>query len=172
MEYLADRIGEQFKEWTSLKYDNSLGDTIFISSQTGSGKTHFILKVLLPYALSSGKKILYLVNRTVLKEQLDKEIQGCSFALQESIEVELYQKIEAKILKLDKEVYYSEFDRGYDQALKDFNVPNIYRKGYKKEYHVNPYKMMEYYNKFDYVICDEAHYFLMDSNYNTSYFAY
>ena len=171
MEYLADRIGEQFKEWTPVKDDKSLGDTIFISSPTGSGKTHFILKVLLPYALSNGKKILYLVNRTVLKEQLEKEIRGCSYALQDSIEVELYQKIEGKILKLEEELCCSEFEAGYFQALRDYNIANalnIRRPVCKKEYHVNFHKVMEYYKKFDYVICDEAHYFLMDSNYNTN----
>ena len=171
MEYLADRIGEQFKEWTPVKDDKSLGDTIFISSPTGSGKTHFILKVLLPYALSNGKKILYLVNRTVLKEQLEKEIRGCSYALQDSIEVELYQKIEGKILKLEEELCCSEFEAGYFQALRDYNIANelnIRMPVCKKEYHVNFHKVMEYYKKFDYVICDEAHYFLMDSNYNTN----
>ena len=43
MEYISDKIGEQYKEWKQ-------NDRVYITAPTGSGKTQFILKVLLPYA--------------------------------------------------------------------------------------------------------------------------
>lgn len=38
-----------------------------ISAQTGTGKSIFILKTLLPIAMKKGKKILYLVSRKAQK---------------------------------------------------------------------------------------------------------
>ena len=42
MEWLTNRIGEEYKRWTNR-------DKVFIASPTGSGKTYFILKQFLPY---------------------------------------------------------------------------------------------------------------------------
>lgn len=50
--FIGDSIGETFKEWGP-------GSAIFISSQTGSGKTSFILYKLLPYAKEQKKKIVF-----------------------------------------------------------------------------------------------------------------
>ena len=60
MEYIAEKIGDNYQEWKN-------GDVVFISSPTGSGKTTFILKKLLPYLAEKGQRILYLVNRKALK---------------------------------------------------------------------------------------------------------
>lgn len=50
------------------------GDMVFINAPTGSGKTTFILKSLLPMALVLGREILYLSNRQILHKQLIKEV--------------------------------------------------------------------------------------------------
>ena len=54
MMYLAEEINGAYKDWEG-------GDMIFISSQTGSGKTYFILHEFIYDAVQKGKRILYLV---------------------------------------------------------------------------------------------------------------
>lgn len=131
MRFIADSIKQEYEKWTE-------GDVVFISSPTGSGKTTFVLNTLLPYLRKKGKRVLYLVNRTILKEQLEHEIRNLPYDLQNTIQVELYQTIERKLLEF-------------------FLWNNDY---YERE--------ANRYSEFDYVVCDEAHYFLMDSNYNTN----
>lgn len=133
MRYIADSIGTKYEEWLRGIADNKvIGDTVFISSPTGSGKSTFILKVFFPYLAKKRKNLLYLVNRTVLKKQLEKEIveDDNLDEFRGRIKIELYQTIENEMLH-------------------------------------GPIKNNEYL-KFDCVVCDEAHYFLMDSNYNTN----
>ena len=67
MKWVSERIGEEYKKWES-------GSMVFIASPTGSGKTQFILKTLLPYFSKENKKILYLVNRRILKKQMEEDI--------------------------------------------------------------------------------------------------
>ena len=69
MNTVTDKIGEEYKQWSNY-------NKIFISAPTGSGKTYFILNVLLPFACSQNRKILFLVNRKILKLQLEKEISN------------------------------------------------------------------------------------------------
>ena len=45
--FIGDSIGDSYKDWQP-------GATVFISSQTGSGKTSFILNELLPFAKAQG----------------------------------------------------------------------------------------------------------------------
>lgn len=134
---VADVIRNEYQNWK--KYDK-----VFISSPTGTGKTYFILHVLLPYVSQQEKKILYLVNRRILKEQLESEISSFPFELRESIRIELYQTIEIKM----SEVKYDSQNRTH-RAL-----------GYLSVW-INPVD-------YDFVVCDECHYFLADSNYNTN----
>ena len=56
MRYISDIIKDEFKQWTNHK-------PILISAPTGSGKTTFILKNLLPYVKEQGKYLVYFVNR-------------------------------------------------------------------------------------------------------------
>ena len=48
---VSDVIGGEYQKWKP-------NDKIFISSPTGTGKTYFILNVLLPYAYQKEKQIL------------------------------------------------------------------------------------------------------------------
>lgn len=166
--FIGNSIGEAYKEWQP-------GTAVFISSQTGSGKTSFILNELLPYAMKQNKKILYLVNRKVLKEQMEKEILKLPLELAEWIDVELYQAIENKVLNLNKVSYEPEWQQGFKNALK-ITVPeekqqqilNRQNLHYGNKYLADGFKFLGKYNNYEYVVCDEAHYFLMDSNYNTN----
>lgn len=122
---VTEKIGDEYMQWSPCS-------KIFISAPTGSGKTYFVLHKLLPYVVQKNQRILYLVNRTILKEQLEREISLLPFDLTRSIEIVLYQTIENYIL---------------------YNNGN---------------ELGKLVNGFDYVICDECHYFLADSNYNTN----
>lgn len=131
-QYASERIKEDYKEWKK-------GQMIFLSAHTGAGKTYFILNKLVEFAAIEGKRILYLVNRSILKEQIEEKIDTeirsklrsngkiTSENLANVIEVKLYQTIE-----------------------------NGCR--------INPdYKNQE---QYDYIIADECHYFLEDSMFN------
>lgn len=61
--YVSDIIGEEYKQWKP-------GDRILISTATGSGKTLFILCVLLRFAAAMEKHIVYYCNRKFLNLQI------------------------------------------------------------------------------------------------------
>lgn len=121
--YISYKIGEEYKSWKE-------NDIILISSQTGSGKSHFILHKLLPYCIQKELKILYLVNRNILKEQLIEEIEtvieneldeyfiGTINSISNYIFITTYQSIENKIL-IERPQYISNFISKYDICIYD-----------------------------------------------------
>ncbi len=134
--YISDVIKTDYENW-------SQNQVVFISAPTGSGKTTFVLKNLIEYAVSKQQKILYLVNRSILKEHIQKKINldvmrklrskkliDLNDSVNNIIEVELYQTIELK-------------------------------------YKDNPQYLNGENSKFDYIIADECHYFFADSTFNT-----
>lgn len=135
-ETIANVIGDEYQSWVPY-------DKVFISSPTGTGKTYFILNVLLPYVCQQKKRILYLVNRRILKEQLEIELSSYTFDERNQIKIELYQTIEMKI-----------FDVRYDKQIGVFQAFG--------------YRALSDLNNYDYIVCDECHYFLADSNYNSN----
>ncbi len=70
MRYVSDVIGDQYLEW-----EKDPAKPVLISSPTGSGKTSFVLKKLLPHAISQNKCIVYLSNRKMLHEQFSSEVE-------------------------------------------------------------------------------------------------
>ena len=141
METLTQIIGNEYEEWRP-------GNRIYITTPTGSGKTYFILHVLLKHAVETNKRILYLVNRRALKAQVEKDIEAASkeirkldYALEpvKQIEVCTYQQIEnGKTFPLVRTLSINGKTVGFPD--------------------------------FDYVVLDEFHYFLADANYNTNTF--
>lgn len=139
MQTVSEKIGEEYKNW----HEN---DVIFISAPTGTGKTTFILHTLVPYAVSQRKKILYLVNRIVLKKQIETELielgrifrnKGvCLAKIEDCIEIITYQTLE-RMIKV----------ASFDWAA--FNKVSSYL-------------------SCDYLVMDEAHYFMSDAVFNTS----
>lgn len=96
-------------------------DIIAITSGTGTGKSYFITKKLTKFAKERGERILFLVPRNSIAEQLKLELD-----LEDThITVTTFQWLET--------------------ALR---------------------QEMEVYKTFDYIIMDEAHYFLEDSQFN------
>jgi len=95
---VAKKINEEYKNWKQ-------GEIVYISAPTGSGKTEFVLDRLLDHAIENGRKILYLVNREILKRQLQERInskqhkrvsEGKYINVRNYISVETYQSIEMK----------------------------------------------------------------------------
>ena len=84
-EYISDLIKtEEIEKWNSDKI-------IFIESPTGKGKSHFIKHTLSQY--DNTKRILILVNRTIIKKQSEVEIGD-----NENITIKTYQHLSEVIL--------------------------------------------------------------------------
>lgn len=84
-----------------IKHDDieqwKLGDRILISAGTGRGKTHWVINTLSEYANTFGGKILFLVNRTPLQQQIQLKLQELDKS--DLIDVRTYQSVENEILK-------------------------------------------------------------------------
>lgn len=159
--WVTDYIGEAYKEWKGTTENTNnymvksikMGDKIFISAPTGTGKTYFILNTLLPYFYSQNKKILFLVNRRILKEQMEKEISRININFRNNIDVILYQNLEHSFCSIKKDFVPL-------PLLYSYRTWNIDAS--------SEYNNVQYLQKYECVICDECHYFLNDSNYNTN----
>ncbi|MEG2235932.1 MAG: DEAD/DEAH box helicase family protein, partial [Clostridia bacterium] len=88
MEYLSNIITkDQISKWRQ-------GDKITINAPTGCGKTFFITNVLGEYCRATNKKILLLVNRTILKRQ-----QNENNNYSDILDIKSYQEITQSILQ-------------------------------------------------------------------------
>ena len=120
---------------------------VFISSQTGTGKTRFILgdneKLGLIDKIGN-KKVLYLYNRKQLGLQIKKDLLN-------KYNMEILNDKELDKLDTIKSTTVMSYQKLEYEILK--------HKAIKKEFDVDEY---------DYIICDEAHYFLTDSDFNNN----
>ena len=133
MTTVSGLVGDDYKKW-------QCGDIIKIAAPTGSGKTTFVLETLLKWAIIKKMPILYMVNRKILKEQIEQRLKtiiqaqlinsGVNVNISEWISVWTYQTIEKRIISGKIEGLISQEKR---------------------------YKI---------VIYDECHYFLADSLFN------
>lgn len=153
--YVSDIIGEKYKTWKK-------GDIILLTAPTGSGKTTFILNELLSYAIDKSAenkkkkekdgidintvdyriRILYLVNRRVLKEQLCAELNKRQSELSREKNLGMY---------------------GLDEYIAIATYQSI-EQGLKSD---KPYDTIQWIKRYYYIVCDECHYFMNDSNFNT-----
>ena len=146
---VSDFIGEKYKEWKS-------GNTVIMDAYTGSGKTHFVRKKLLPHAIRNGKKIVYFCNRKSLKDQLKElqkntkiEIDGQIYNAMDYFYIVSYQYCET----------IGKF-HDFTISLKKLNPDDkLYYKNKKENISINQSEIMYY-------VFDEAHYFIMDSSFN------
>ena len=102
--YVSDAIGNDYMNWKN-------GDSIIISFPTGTGKTYFVLNVLVPYAKKLNKKIVMFCNRIALYEQINNAIGEDN---KEYIELLTYQSAEYQIQKsMSCDVLYYIFDEAH-----------------------------------------------------------
>lgn len=135
-EYVSDKIGEEYMNWEDR-------DIIFITAPTGTGKSYFILHIFLKWIVRNNYKMLYLVNRKILKEQLEEELHG-------EVEDEIYQEF------------------GIERFLPNHIEVSTYQSienGLKGKKYLETNNFIQ---GFQCVVCDECHYFYSDSNFNTS----
>ena len=112
------------------------GDDVLIQAPTGSGKTTFILYTLLPYALDHNAEILYLSNRQILHKQVLKELCNIN-------EIPYMYMCEEKI---------AEFDGITIMTYQ--TLQQLLEKSW------NPVRF------FNYIVADEIHYIVEDSEFN------
>lgn len=133
--HISDEIGQEYREWKA-------GDMVFIKAPTGSGKSYFILHIFLKYIIESGSKLLYLVNRRVLQEQLQEELDN-----------DIYDEVISCFGRhIDLKRYIQIFTYQYLESRIKGGILHT----------VN--ELQEY----SHVVCDECHYFYADSNFNTN----
>lgn len=102
--HVSDAIGDDYKKWNK-------GDNVIISFPTGTGKTYFVLNVLVPYAKKLNKKIVMFCNRIALYEQINNTVDE---DMKEYIELQTYQSTEYQIGNIiTEDVLYYIFDEAH-----------------------------------------------------------
>ncbi len=135
--FIADEIGTDYTSWKG-------GDIVYITAPTGSGKTTFILNVLLPYVTMLCLTILLVVNRQSLRMQIKKEL-----AYRKSIPYKTLDELDEITTFGNLTILtYQHMEQCIANTL---NIP-LYNIGVNKW--------------FNYVVFDEAHYFIEDSMFN------
>lgn len=119
---------------------------IAIFSDTGTGKNTFIEEVIIPHTIRYGKTILLLSNRVALGRQTKRRLArlyGVEYILDD----------------------YT--DQGLDHFTEIDNLTMVSYQQLAYWHNSNSRKVVELIKKrFDYVICDEAHFFTSDSPFN------
>ena len=139
--YLSDKIGSEYQRWNK-------DALVIIKAPTGCGKSHFILNELLDYALMCRRRILYLVNRTILKDQL---IKKCN---EKSSELSVRYGQIINIWDYIHICTYQEIEQSLKYGAADPLHANLSD--------VNGTPIEPYY----YVVYDECHYFYADADFN------
>lgn len=132
--YITDVIGEDYKKWGG-------GDVILITATTGAGKSYFILQTYLKWAVEQNFKILYLVNRKILKKQLEDIL---------------------KEINRENEKEYGLFNRNISDyiSIRTYqSIENNLKSGFANQ-------VIKELNEYKCVVCDECHYFYTDSSFN------
>lgn len=137
----------QYKNNTS-KWSNT--NSIIINAPTGSGKTYFVLNRLLPHALENNKTVAYFTNRTTLKEQLLSDLKNKS---------DTEKRDYANHIVV---VNYQELCGIMNSGEYEHSDPAIKRQGRTAQ------ELAEFIRTADYLILDEAHYFISDCDFNDS----
>ncbi len=137
LKWVSEAIGDDYKNWKQ-------GEIVLLNTQTGTGKTCFIVNTLLDY-IEDYEQILFVCNRTNLKRQFKKEL-------------------------LDK--YGLEIPESLDELDKITTIKNIVITSYHAiqdsildiDYDIT--KFRNDLDNYSYIILDESHYILADGNFN------
>ena len=149
---MSDVIGNEYLKWRKR-------DIIKIHAQTGTGKTYFIKKCLIPN-IEGYETLLYVCNRTNLKRQLKKDLLeqfGFSVPYLKNDDGEyIFDNKGNKILDidlLDKTTTIGNITITSYHAIQDSILDSKYGLG-------------DYDLEYDYIIMDECHYILADGAFN------
>ncbi|SOC12906.1 superfamily II DNA or RNA helicase [Ureibacillus xyleni] len=133
LQYISNVIEDEYLEkW-------GLGDTVLISSQTGTGKTSFVVNQLLD-SLKPNEHMIYLCNRRKLSRDIKKSLLKKEGKLTEN------QIKKLDLQELDKQTVFGKVKVTTYQALAKQIGLNL--------------------DLYKYIILDEAHFILTDSSFN------
>ena len=145
--YISDYVGDAYKGWEN-------GRVVF-DAGTGTGKTSFVINQLLPWALERSKiegrliKILLLCNRTSLKSQSIQKI------ISSGVGINL-----AQCDNLD-DIDKMELNCSNSRFIRVWTYQKIeYWQQRKPEW------VEKWLDSYTYIVCDEAHYFFADADFN------
>lgn len=135
--HFSDYVGNEYMEWHE-------GQVIIINAPTGSGKSSFVEENFKEHAFTMGKRILYVTNRVLLRNQMIER-----------------QKQRICDEAMTPKPFWLNFKRGEEGNLVFVTYQQIEHAllfGYRQA--------VEYFASFDIAIADECHYFLTDSIFN------
>lgn len=135
--YVTEIIGDEYESWW-------VGDKVLITAHTGTGKSHFILYELLKRVIanqSQDGKLLYLVNRKILKKQLEDEVNS-------TVKHEMH-----RIFGNNMFVNMSNYIDIVTYQSIEQSIKNCF--------------LLNWLQCYGIVVYDECHYFYNDSNFNT-----
>lgn len=142
---IADLVKEAYEGWRN-------GTRIVFDAGVNSGKTYFILNILLPWAHKKHWKILYLCNRIPLRDQIQQEVERLGKTVKE---VGHWDN------DLKQIVYETRIENKYEDTIRveTYQWMESFCKG-------NPKGAMDYLKSFNYIVADEYHYLLTDAAIN------
>lgn len=144
--YVSERIGDDYLNW-------QVGRNVLISTPTGSGKTTFVIDVLLRYAIRQGKHVVYYCNRRILNDQ---------FSVISEERIKKMYSGSGDISAEEALFHLHIFTYQYMERLKTH--PNVY---YKTENTGERIKLQA--DDILYYVFDEAHYCISDAIINANY---
>ncbi len=155
LKWVSETIGDEYKKWRK-------GDVVYIQAQTGTGKTFFItgdekVKGLLD-KMPCWEKLIYICNRIELKRQLKIDLLN-KFGIR--IKRDDKNKDMVDVDWLDNQTIINNVVITSYHAIADGELGNIYKDESNSV------------SDFDYIVCDECHFFLTDAGFNNkTYLAY
>lgn len=142
---ITELVKENFKNWRD-------GTRIVFDAGVNSGKTYFILNVLLPWAYQKHWKIIYLCNRVPLRNEIQQEVERLG-------------RTEEKVGRWDHDIQQIVYETRVTNKYKDTIRVETYQwmesfcKGNQKG-------AMNHFKSFNYIVADEYHYLLTDAAIN------
>lgn len=142
---ITELVKEAYKGWRK-------GMRIIFDAGTDSGKTYFILNVLLPWAYEKGWKILYLCNRIPLRDQIRQEVEKLG---------RTEEKVGHWDEKLHRFVYETRSVNKYENMIwvESYQWLETFYEGNRKG-------ALDYLSTFRYIAADEFHYQLTNPAFN------
>lgn len=142
---ITELVRENFENWRS-------GTRIIFDAGVNSGKTYFILNILLPWAYQKHWKILYLCNRVPLRNEIQREVERLG-------------KTEEKVGHWNHDLRQIVYESRVENKYKDTIRVETYQwmEAFCK---ANPEGAMDYLKSFRYIVADEYHYLLTDATIN------
>lgn len=142
---ITELVKEDYKNWRD-------GTRIVFDAGVNSGKTYFILNVLLPWAYQKHRKIIYLCNRVPLRNEIQQEVERLG---------RTEEKVGCWNHDLRQFVYKTRVTNKYKDTIRveTYQWMESFCKG-------NPKGVMNYFKRFNYIVADEYHYLLTDAAIN------